>query len=521
MKLTIRAKLLFGFLTLMVLLVAGYIVVEYRLDRIKRANEKIREEWTEVNLVNNAQLSIDGNIADLAGYLISGDDAEKERLRASFQKSFEQIKMLEQLQESGEEEILEEELHREKELEWINSFKKDFSEIESVLEELLALQDPRGDDRGKQLFEKLTQRSQIVLEDLNRFRAVAQEELEHSIRVARKEEKLSDRILFFSVTGMVFTGLVLSFFFSQSIARPIINLRNRSVRIGKGDFDYPSVVSSKDEIGDLDRSLQTMALNLKELYENLEELVQERTKELKNANEHLQQLFNGITDGILVVDKEFKVVDANSGLRKLIGLPEDATPQLPCYAACAGSDSICSRCPAVQTFETGQSSSAEMIWQVSGQKLQVEVRTFPLSQNGPSPAMDIEYVKDVSRKLAAVGTLAAGIAHEINNPLSGVAYAVEAATNLLNARIFQASDEQDEISGYLKTIQAEVYRCKAITRGLLDFSRESETDRELCDMNEIVTSTLELLGFKLRRKNVVVQKDLEPKEETSCFQYTE
>jgi C4-dicarboxylate-specific signal transduction histidine kinase len=323
---------------------------------------------------------------------------------------------------------------------------------------------------------------------------------------------------------MLLTGLVFSFVFSQSIARPIVNLRNRSVRIGKGDFDYPPIVTSNDEIGDLDRSLQAMAMNLRELYENLEELVQERTKELKNANEHLQQLFNGITDGILVIDKEFKVVDANSGLRRLIGLPEGSTPQLPCYAACAGGDSICERCPAVQTFETGQSNSAEMIWQINGQRLQVEVRAFPLSQNGSSPAMVIEYVKDVSQrkkmeeqlfqssKLAAIGTLAAGIAHEINNPLSGVAYAVEAATNLLNSDAFSVEGEQDEIAGHLNTIQAEVYRCKAITRGLLDFSRESETDRELCDMNEIVTSMLDLLGFKMKKKKVNVQMNLQPAE---------
>jgi len=522
--LTIRTKLLFGFLTLMVLLVAGYVIAEYRLDKIKRANAKIREEWTEINLANEAQLSLDGNITDLAGYLVSGDEDDIDRLRRSFRTSFQQIKELEQLQGSEEEEILEEELHREEELAWINSFKKNFSEIESVLEEILALQNPRRDGRGARLFDKLTQRSQRVVEDLSRFRAVAQDELERSIRIARKEEQLSDRILLFSVIGMLLVGLAFSFFFSQSIARPIINLRNRSVRIGRGDFDYPPVVSSNDEIGDLDRSLQNMAMNLKELYENLEELVQERTKELKDTNEHLQQLFNGITDGILVIDREFKVVDANSGLRRLIGLSEDATPRSPCYAACAGRDSFCERCPAIQTFATGQSNAAEMIWQVSGQKLQVEVRTFPLSQDGESPAMVIEYIKDVSErkrmeeqlfqssKLAAIGTLAAGIAHEINNPLSGVAYAAEAAAGRLNSGVSPAGGPQDEIAGHLKTIQAEVYRCKAITQGLLDFSRESETDRELCDMNEVVTSTLELLGFRLRKKNVDIQMNLEQDE---------
>ncbi|RJP25698.1 MAG: HAMP domain-containing protein [Candidatus Abyssobacteria bacterium SURF_5] len=514
MKLTIRTKLLLGFLILMLLLVAGYVVAEYRLDKVKRANAKIREEWTEIRLVNEIQLSIDGCVKDLAGYFISGDDNERGMLLRKVRSTVQQVEQLEQLQVVREEEIREEKLHREQELAWINSFKKDFSEIESVLEEILTLEDLRANERAIHLFQELTEQSQTVIEDLKQFRSTAQDELERSIGIARREEQLSDRILMFSVAGMLLVGLACSIVFSKSIATPIIDLRNRSAQIGKGNFDYPKTVSSRDEIGDLDRSLQTMAMNLKELYEKLEDLVQERTEELKKANEHLQQLFNGITDGISVIDRQFKVVNTNSGLRNLIRLSEDA-PQSHCYKTCAGRDTICERCPAAQTFNTGQSSAAEMIWHIHGQKLQVEIRTFPLSQNGRPPEMVIEYIKDVtekrimeqqllqSSKLAAIGTLAAGIAHEINNPLSGVAYAAEAAANQLNSYA-----QKDEVCRYLKTILAEVYRCKAITQGLLDFSRESDTDRELCDMNEVVTSTLELLDFRLKKKRVVIQKNL-------------
>jgi two-component system NtrC family sensor kinase len=509
----------------MILLVAGYLVAEYRLDKIKRANAKIREEWDEMKLANEIQLSLDGGIKDLAEYLLSGEEIEKDLLPSKFDLAMEQVAQLEQLQVVREEEILEEELHREQELAWIKSFKKSFFGIESVLGEIMAMEDPRLDKRSSSLFHEIRQRSQKLIEDLKQFRVVAQGELEHSVKIAREEEHLSDRILTFSVMGMLLVGLVYSYLFSKSIARPIVNLRDRSAQIGMGNFDSSPVVSSRDEIGDLERSFQSMATNLKRLYQNLEELVQERTEELEEANEHLQQLFNGITDGILVIDREFRVVSANSGLRKSIGFLEGATPRSHCYAACAGGASVCARCPAIVTFETGQSNSAEMIWQINGKKLQVELRTFALSQNGQSPEMVIEYIKDVSEKkkmeeqlfqsskLAAIGTLAAGIAHEINNPLSGVAYAAEAALNQLSSRASCVrGPHQDEIASYLKTIQTELYRCKSITQGLLDFSRESETGRELCDMNEIVTATLELLNFRVKKKNVVVQMHLQQNE---------
>lgn len=431
---------------------------------------------------------------------------------------------MERLQEAEEEEILEEEAHREEELVWINSFKDGFSEIESVLDEILALPNPKMDKRGTELFTKLTDLSQNMVDDLGRFHQVAQGELERSIQVARHEERLSDKILFLSVLGMALVGIAFTFFFSKSIARPIIDLRNRSLQIGLGNFDYPVVVSSVDEIGDLDRSFQNMATNLKELYGNLEELVQERTEELKGANEHLQQLFNGITDGILVINRQFKIVDANSGLRGLVGLPDNVPPATSCYASCAGRNSACERCPAVRTFETGQSNSAEMMWEVNGRKLHVEIRTFPLSQNGQSPSMVIEYIKDVSEKrkmeeqllqsskLAAIGTLSAGIAHEINNPLSSIAYAAEVAANHLKTGDASNSGTRSEIARHLKTVQSEVYHCKAITQGLLDFSRESETERDLCDMNDVVISTLALLDFKTKKKNVSIRMNLGPAE---------
>jgi len=116
----------------MILLVAGYLVAEYRLDKIKRANAKIREEWDEMKLVNEIQLSLDGGIKDLAEYLLSGEEIEKDLLPSKFDLAMEQAAQLEQLQVVREEEILEEELHREQELAWIKSFKKSFFGIESL-----------------------------------------------------------------------------------------------------------------------------------------------------------------------------------------------------------------------------------------------------------------------------------------------------------------------------------------------------------------------------------------------------
>ncbi len=508
----------------MVLLIAGYVVVEYRLDKIKRANAKIREEWTEINLANQAQLKLDESIKVLAEYVLSGDPQDEVLFRSELRAGLDAIEQLEHLQEAEKGRIREEAEHTEQELNWIHSFKQDFARIESTANEFLSLPDPKADATGTQTFNELRRLSNKVIDGLAQFRKVAHDQLNKSIQTARHEENVSERVMFISVLGMVCLGVALSLAFSKSIAAPIIRLRDRSREIGLGKFGYVPLVSHIDEIKDLDAALQRMAANLKDVYENQERVVQEKTTELRSANDHLQKLFNGITDGIAVIDRDFNVIDANCGLQELSGLSRDEIVATRCYTSHACRDLACERCPAMKTFETGKAASVEMIWKKNGQKLHVEIRTFPLSQNGSSPSMVIEYVKDVSAKrkmeeqlfqsskLAAIGTLSAGIAHEINNPLTSIVCGAEAVLNRLECGGRTDCGARPEVDGYLRTVQKEVYHCKRITQSLLDFSRQSETGRELFDMNQVISSTLELLNFRIKKKRAAVHVDFGERE---------
>jgi two-component system, NtrC family, sensor kinase len=98
--------------------------------------------------------------------------------------------------------------------------------------------------------------------------------------------------------------------------------------------------------------------------------------------------------------------------------------------------------------------------------------------------------------MAAIGQLAAGVMHEINNPLATISACAESLTL-----------ELGELE-YLKFIDAEVERCKRIIDGLLDFSRKRSVAKEPVDVNATVERTLFLLSHHARFKRVSVTTDL-------------
>lgn len=110
-----------------------------------------------------------------------------------------------------------------------------------------------------------------------------------------------------------------------------------------------------------------------------------------------------------------------------------------------------------------------------------------------------------AEKLAAVGRLAAGVVHEINNPLATISACAEALESRLNEGAFDSSPEVADLKDYLSLIRSEAFRCKSITNGLLDFSRTRAGEYVPVNINEVISSAARLVTHQRRGDNIEIR----------------
>jgi two-component system NtrC family sensor kinase len=241
-------------------------------------------------------------------------------------------------------------------------------------------------------------------------------------------------------------------------------------------------------------------------------------EEISKEKKEWERTFDAITDMVWIEDGKQKVIRANHALMGKTGFSKTEITDKACAVLldkigiavtgrCLCSETLTCKRPSFQELKSG-SGSIFHFW------------AYPLIDEEGRLYAIVHYLKDVTAqkrieqqlirtdKLASLGTLVAGIAHEINNPLGIIAGYSEALLDRANDKALTGIPEFEDFPEYLKTIHGEIFRCKGILKSLLEFARPSGgTFREI-DINELIKEVLLLLKHRTARLKHTLELDL-------------
>jgi len=317
------------------------------------------------------------------------------------------------------------------------------------------------------------------------------------------------RSLIVSALAMLLSFLlavIVGIYLSKRITQPLMSLKNATRTIAEGKLDVNIEVGSNDEIGELAESFREMTRKLSTTLVSKEKLGQ--------ALNDTKTILENLPIGVLIVGRDKKIRSVNKTALKLIGLESDKELiGQTCHKLICPAEG--NKCPVLDLGQTLDNSERKLL-AVNGAAIPILKTVLSITLNGENVFLETfvdltehkkaEEEKDKlqkhllqSEKMAAIGQLAAGVAHEINNPMGVIMGFAQS--------VIKGIEKTEPLYMPLKSIEREAIRCKALVENLLVFSRTGKSRVENVKINDVIAETLLFLEAEAKMRAVVINKN--------------
>jgi two-component system, NtrC family, sensor kinase len=301
-------------------------------------------------------------------------------------------------------------------------------------------------------------------------------------------------------------GLNLSHYFSCRVKGELIAV----LGVGRKDALDPLNSEEVDLLQALAGQAATAFMNGR-LYEDL----RQKAQELQGLTEYNENILESMDSGILVLDLQDRIVRWNRALESLYGKQRDEV--LGRTLDDVFPQSFLEALRASLVLGRAEDEQIAQIYKLhlpaaDGRGLMVNVSVAPFQLGSGERRGTILIVDDVttrvrleeqlqhSEKMASIGLLAAGVAHEVNTPLAGIS----SYTQMLRGQV-EAADPR---AALLEKIEKQTFRAAKIINNLLNFSRSASAEVEPLDVNKVLLDVLSLIEHQLEGSSIKVRREL-------------
>jgi two-component system NtrC family sensor kinase len=246
-----------------------------------------------------------------------------------------------------------------------------------------------------------------------------------------------------------------------------------------------------------------------------------RTRQNDEQRRFIERIIDSLPVGLYVVDREYRIQAWNrkreTGMQ---GVSREEALGRTIFEILHRQPAESLRKEFDEVFRTGRIQTMHLESTATGDTRTFRISKIPMRLTDAGVTHVIAIGEDVTEwreaqdrfahaeKLAAIGQLAAGVMHEINNPLATIAACAESLTLRIEDMRNDGAVAPRDGDEYLKIIDNEVHRCKRIIDGLLDFSRPKAVTKATTDINDVIEHTLFLVKHHARFKKMRVETAL-------------